>query len=194
MNHNMHAMNQMPASDPAQQRFLPWHRVYLITLEHLLQQYEPGLMIPYWDWAVDQQIPSWLANFLPTVPLPMDQRGRNRSIQVSRTGGANNLPTTADIQQALNLQDYTSFATQLEALHDQVHEWFSPTTLSQIMIAPADPLFFMHHANVDRIWSLWQQGNPTQNSILSGDDLILDPFPYKEPDTRSIQSMGYNYL
>ena len=27
------------------------------------------------------------------------------------------------------------------------------------MLSPSDPLFFVHHANVDRIWALWQDYN-----------------------------------
>ena len=47
MNHNMHNMPGMPVSDPTgsigQQRFLPWHRVYLYVLEQRRQQpdYQP---------------------------------------------------------------------------------------------------------------------------------------------------------
>jgi tyrosinase len=28
--------------------------------------------------------------------------------------------------------------------------------------SPADPVFFLHHANVDRIWSIWQSEHPGQ--------------------------------
>lgn len=199
MQHNMHA-DPNDASGVAQQRFLPWHRAYLINLEHMLQQYQPGIMIPYWDWTIDQSIPQWIQDFTPTIQLPME-RNRMETIQVRRIGGTNALPSPPDVAATLQLQDYTSFATALENIHDQVHGWFSPTTLSNIMIAPADPLFFMHHANVDRIWSIWQQ-NAIQNNVpiqnqnpnLSGDDQVMDPFPYKEANTRSIQAMGYTYL
>ncbi|MGE5347514.1 MAG: tyrosinase family protein, partial [Acidithiobacillales bacterium] len=28
--------------------------------------------------------------------------------------------------------------------------------------SPTDPLFFLHHANIDRIWSEWQKAHPAQ--------------------------------
>lgn len=35
--------------------------------------------------------------------------------------------------------------------------------------SPNEPLFFLHHAQVDRLWWLWQQGNPTvRNSEYVG--------------------------
>ncbi|TFK26542.1 Di-copper centre-containing protein [Coprinopsis marcescibilis] len=32
----------------------------------------------------------------------------------------------------------------------------------------ADPLFYLHHANVDRLWWLWQQANATRLNEISG--------------------------
>src|SRR5918998_766098 len=34
--------------------FLPWHRYYLRHLELDLQQIDPGVTIPYWDWTRDR--------------------------------------------------------------------------------------------------------------------------------------------
>ena len=45
-------------------------------------------------------------------------------------------------------------------------------------LIPADPLFWMHHANIDRIYTLWQNAHPDNpNTIprLSGSDLNMDP-------------------
>jgi len=39
--------------------FLPWHRMYLIRLEEMLQQVlgDPDFGLPYWDWAADGERP-----------------------------------------------------------------------------------------------------------------------------------------
>ena len=39
------------------ERFLPWHRAYLYEFEQNLQDLEPGLMLPYWDWTMPQYRP-----------------------------------------------------------------------------------------------------------------------------------------
>src|SRR5262249_17342236 len=71
-------------------RFLPWHRAYLYEMEQLLQTYVPGVTIPYWDWANDHTLPSW-------VLLPS---GVTRGPDTSRT-----LPTQSDINNTVMNQN-----------------------------------------------------------------------------------------
>lgn len=33
------------------EEFLPWHRIYLYVFEQMLQDYVPGLALPYWEWT-----------------------------------------------------------------------------------------------------------------------------------------------
>lgn len=46
----------------------------------------------------------------------------------------------------------------------------------------ADPLFFLHHTQVDRLWYLWQQQNPSTRTLdyggyrFDGTDATLDDF------------------
>ena len=39
------------------ERFLPWHRAYLYEFEQNLQDFEPGLMLPYWDFTMPEYRP-----------------------------------------------------------------------------------------------------------------------------------------
>ncbi len=188
MQHNMHASGGFPLS--AQQRFLPWHRAYLKTVELLLREYEPKTFIPYWDWTVDP-VPSWLSP-PSNVPLPMEI-GTSMSVMVKRSSPSGGFPTRKMVQSALAIPNYTRFAQRLETLHDQVHSAFGSSTVAQLMIAPADPLFFLHHANVDRIWNNWQLRFPGKNPTLNADDRVMDPFSYKESEVRSIRAIGYSY-
>ena len=34
------------------EQFLPWHRAYCYEFEQLLQDYVPGVALPYWDWTL----------------------------------------------------------------------------------------------------------------------------------------------
>ena len=41
--------------------FLSWHLQYMAQFEKRLQQVEPSVTIPYWDWTADRAIPAPLA-------------------------------------------------------------------------------------------------------------------------------------
>jgi tyrosinase len=61
--------------------------------------------------------------------------------------------------------------------------------------AAAGPLFWMHHANLDRLWWQWYNSSRRshQNPSLMGMDAVVDPWSYTEPDTRDIAALGYTY-
>ena len=44
---------------------------------------------------------------------------------------------------------------QAVGLHNRVHVWVGGTMSNGN--SPADPIFFLHHANIDRIWASWQE-------------------------------------
>jgi hypothetical protein len=78
MSHTMHNMGPGdPTSALGQQRFLPWHRVYLSQLEQQLQNFDPDVTIPYWDWTKtqEQNIPHWLQGMTLTVTVTMPDPG-----------------------------------------------------------------------------------------------------------------------
>lgn len=182
-------------------RFLPWHRVFLSVVEGALQSFHPEVSIPYWDWTnpKEQQIPAWLENYKPAVSTSTG------NIQVIRSPGTQeDLATIAsNIPSIMNAADFPDFSMTnrggIEAPHNYIHIWVGGT-MSIIAMAPADPIFFMHHANIDRLWWKWQtspkgKGN---NPDLPGDapdnNPVMDPWPYTEPQTRDIANLGYAYI
>jgi tyrosinase len=219
MRHMMHSMNGSIGT----LRFLPWHRVYLHEFEQMLiakaQQEmtfsgdtkEIEIFVPYWDWTVDQVIPEWLKDFTPTVeriPIYNERLGTfvNRKVIVKRdpgklvdqsTGKPYTLPTQSEVDSANSQTTYTQFTGDvnlgLEHWHNQVHNWVGGT-MSNILISPADPIFWLHHANVDRIWATWQKNNSNKNPNLKGKNAVMDPWPdYKEAKTRDTKK-DFNYI
>jgi len=206
MGHHMHDMGDgSPMSALGQQRFLPWHRVYLYEFELLLQTVHPEITIPYWDWtkSSEQLVPQWLASVLPTVNIPNPGPGVVKVTRFPGTSGydlaavvagaVNGAPALADVQRAA---DYTTFASGLESIHDLVHVWFGRRgTMYALNRAPADPIFWMHHANIDRLWWEWhaKARGPQTEPTLQGRDAIMDPWRFAEPDTRDIAHFKYEY-
>ncbi len=92
-----------------------------------------------------------------------------------RTGqNPNQLPERADLNMALARTSYdrapfaeggnrpnpstiaSSFRKILEYdLHNGPHEWIGGNMLPHT--SPNDPVFYLHHSNIDRIWAVWQQ-------------------------------------
>ena len=81
-------------------------------------------------------------------------------------------PTADSVRNALNFLAYdappwsasqtNSFRWALEHEHDQIHKWVGGM-LGDITVgggAPNDPVFFLIHANVDRVWTAWQRRHP----------------------------------
>lgn len=175
------------------ERFLPWHRDFLLQFEKALQGLDANAFVAYWDWTVERTVPAWLANFHPDVPVP----GRRSPIVVRRSlGRRGRLPASWEIEaliQNSNLS-YTTFTTNLEGYHNDVHNWVGGA-MGQISISPADPLFWLHHAQIDRLWSLWQAlpGNAGKHPTLAGQDESLDPWAEHTANVASITALGYSY-
>jgi hypothetical protein len=49
-------------------------------------------------------------------------------------------------------------------IHNAVHRWVDGSM--QPGTSPNDPVFFLHHCNIDRLWSIWEQKNPAQAPYL----------------------------
>ena len=216
--------------------FFPWHRAYLRLFEQMLQEIDPSVVLPYWDWTVDQEIDSYLWQddlmggdgdpdqdyAVTTGPFRkgeweitlFDETDDEKFHHLIRNMGvgelAPDLPTTDQVEEALAIPNYDvapwneqadhtiSFRNYLEGwrecgpsvcstdgstdypnctgshdMHNRVHLWVSgemifahegghedvegPFGTMAWNSSPNDPVFFLHHANVDRIWSQWMQ-------------------------------------
>ena len=168
-------------------RFLPWHRIYLLRMEELLMSVDPTVCIPYWKSSEEQAFPSWLLRFTPTVTLMSGPHTVTRNI-----GAFAILPNAAAVTAAMANGTFNTFAPAVEGVHNSGHVWVGGT-MGSITTAPCDPVFWMHHAEIDRLWSVWQTANPGDHPPLGGAAAIMDPWTETEADTRDINALGYTY-
>jgi tyrosinase len=169
-------------------RFLPWHRIYLLRMEELLMMVDPTVCIPYWKSSEEQSFPSWLLGFTPTVTLMGGPHTVMRNIGMFAL-----LPNAAAVTAAMANGTFNTFAAALEGIHNSGHVWVGGS-MGSIPFAPCDPVFWMLHCEIDRIWAEWQVANPGQNPTLSGSAAIMDPWAETEVDTRDIMALGYSYV
>lgn len=170
-------------------RFLPWHRVYLAKLEKVLSHYTANphkFRIPYWDWANDKAVPSWIKTPAGVTRSP-GTRGRladQKEVDSLINNTHRYIPFTAAVK------DLNGF-DGLEQLHNDVHNWVGGTM--ELAISPRDPIFWLHHANIDRYWSRWITLNPGQLAPLAGPDRILDPYSDTIDDANDMTNYYYYY-
>ena len=86
-------------------------------------------------------------------------RGFTRYVNQNGVQDATQLPTAGQQSTALGRSSYSLFRQDLEVvLHNLVHRWVGGQML--LMASPNDPVFWMHHANIDRLWGIWMFGKP----------------------------------
>ena len=149
--------------------FLAWHRAYLLDLERELQTIDPSVSLPYWRF--DQAAPNIFSleflgvsdalgtvGFSATNPLQFwvtdGVPGINRRPFFATNTAPPGLRTEAQTL-ALGTQ-YPGFRTMEGNPHGSAHTSFGGS-ISSIGTAAKDPLFFLLHCNVDRLWAKWQK-------------------------------------
>jgi tyrosinase len=162
-----HYSHWMPFSDPppdmiavwdqckhAQSYFLPWHRGFLYYFELQLRAAsgDPELTLPYWDYYKNPKLPAIFTS--PTLHdgSPNSLYWANRKGSVAE--GLNYL-AYADSVTTFPWGPGETFEDLCERNpHNRVHNQVGGS-MGDVPTAPADPIFWLHHCNVDRLWSAW---------------------------------------
>ncbi|HEX9985912.1 MAG TPA: tyrosinase family protein [Thermoanaerobaculia bacterium] len=177
--------------------FLPWHRAYLLDLERELQAVDASVSLPYWRF--DRPAPNLFTReflgvsdnlgtvrFSPTNPL---QFWRTDGVQ-----GINRRPffsTTVAPPGLLNENDTIGLGTRYAVFrnmegnpHGMAHTSFGGS-ISSISTAARDPLFFLLHCNVDRLWAKWQRKNGRFDPAVAAsyDTQASNPIGHRLGDT-----------
>jgi len=143
--------------------FLPWHRIFLHFFERTLrkQSGNANFALPYWNYYDNYDAT------LKGLSLPSLVRGvaagtlynQYRTPELNENKDLMD-PSSADATQAFQYTDFTSFSNQLQnqphgAMHCAVGSGCTMPDIGFVPIAGLDPVFYMHHANIDRLWQCW---------------------------------------
>lgn len=160
--------------------FLPWHRAYLLDLEREMQKLEPLFALPYWRFDLPSPkvfSPDFMGG-VSSIGTTVFSHSNPLQRWVLDGGQSFNRDPYFDTQteSAWTLfQGQTIWAISEQetldlASDDELYRWFrqlegNPHGLAHVSFvgeldtpstAPRDPLFYMLHNNVDRLWALWQ--------------------------------------
>jgi tyrosinase len=162
-----HFSHWMPLSNPPEQWrqvfdqckhaasfFISWHRGFLYFFERALRKASnnPLFALPYWDYYKNPNIPEIFLQ--PTLhdgsPNPLYWPNRERT---SVTGLS--FSAFADTVKVFPWGPGETFEDLCERNpHNRVHDQIGGS-MGAVPTAPADPVFWLHHCNVDRYWSAW---------------------------------------
>jgi tyrosinase len=158
--------------------FLSWHRMYLYYFERILRKAsgDPSFALPFWDYTDPAQ---------RAIPVALRQpSGATNALWVAqRAAGINQgaqLPESATAFE--DAMDFTNFASPagsplsfggaetsgpvhfngvFGALESQPHNIIHVLVggnfgfMVDPNLAARDPVFWLHHANIDRLWNVW---------------------------------------
>lgn len=204
--------------------FLTWHRPYILDIELKLRDQIRKLAdadtadewrLPYWDWAAAnaQGLPQAFTDATyddngtskpnPLLAMPYDlpyNPGVSDAVPWPTTTFRNprsvsNLQSLrAMVESALEEPDFSYFSRAIERPHNSLHGWvlgYMATYRSSF-----DPIFWLHHCNVDRQFWLWQERYG--NSSIPDSIRTFTCQPFKFQDNRSeafldTRTLGYTY-
>ena len=205
--------------------FFQWHRFYLAYFERICGELigDSSFALPYWNWSNNEgrlPAPFFENNSLNVEFLndPSDytspQSARTPWGQIS-TVATNALSPTVGLQsnplfssiftaQAISdIQHLTTFADFSGALEGSPHNVAhglvgQPNGHMGYGLSPLDPVFWLHHCNVDRIWAEWQAaGNYTPPTPDEYDEQFVDEagnsVRVSADDSHDHMGLGYTY-
>jgi tyrosinase len=187
---NIH-LNNCPHGVPY---FLAWHRGYIYYFERQIRAVsgDSKLVLPYWDYYSYATMPAEFTNSSNSNPLYVDRVNTN-------------------VRQALTMAPFAStiinFPTGMSnafeptcegAPHNQIHNLIG--NVMATMQSPIDPIFWLHHANIDRLWVAWVSAGGGRkmpqltSSYWSGSHIYTSTLSIARTstyDTRKV--LGYRY-
>ena len=189
--------------------FFTWHRAEMKAFEDALQAVGCKVMLPFWDWSSGPSTgipaacrePTYVNRAGATVPNPLFAGPRNAGGWTTRSASIDTTvfdDLAVSVNAAMSEPTFASFQNLINGPHGAVHGRVGGD-MCCVPTASYDPIFFLHHANVDRIWATWQLSNP---GALPTTEAGFQLPPFNRPfstswqtgaDVESTDALGYRY-
>jgi len=129
--------------------FLAWHRGYLYYFERQLRivSGNNNLTLPYWNYYRNPRIPAEFTDPATGNPLYVTRVNTNVYNALSLAPFGSNVWN-------FERERANAFEPLIESRpHNGIHNIIGGSMGS--MESPTDPIFYLHHANIDRLWYAW---------------------------------------
>ena len=195
--------------------FLPWHRMYVLFFENIVREVSgrPDFTLPYWNYtstdpALRGVVPQ--AFRLPNDPVYgiLYRPDRTWRANGGRPIHANQPGDAMDISDAMAKSNYSSsggvqgFCRAIDSgIHGRIHVLVgNRNNMGNVPYAARDPLFWVHHSNIDRMWASWNRNggvNP-YTPVWARRQFVFADTRSRRSSTElrayyDIESLGYTY-
>jgi len=191
--------------------FLPWHRIYLYYFERIVRTVlaDPTFTMPYWNYTDPAQRALPVAFCVPASSSnSLYRKYRRASVNRGRAldeGQSDPSPLNLG---CLDQENYlpTDGVTQGfclnidQGLHATVHVLVGDRRgMGDITWSANDPIFWLHHSNIDRLWASWNEAhdNPDNAAWREREFIFADEkgvrIAAKVGDFLDIGALGYGY-
>jgi hypothetical protein len=179
--------------------FLPWHRAFTYFHEQTLAEliHKPTFRLPAWDWEGDRfQIPPFYqelgtASFVMGNNPRCPQNPENYKIEKWMLQAWLWSNTFEDF---CGFPDDRADGMANSGPHTIVHQNFVGGAMGPAPFAAGDPLFYSHHANVDRHWSGWMKQYPDLKPSANGDQWLNQPLYFYDQHDRLVSVQPHQLL
>lgn len=145
-------------------RFLPWHRMYVYFFERIVRKAsgKADFSLPYWNYSdspAERAMPEAFRTPSDEATNALYRAARRQVVNDGWSIDANFTTASAALREptAGPRGAQSGFYTAIEGQpHNIMHNIIGGTGLmSNASTAALDPIFWMHHCNIDRVWTRW---------------------------------------
>lgn len=198
--------------------FPHWHRLYMLQVEDALVTRGSPIGLPYWDWTKPlKALPALVTDESYTDPhtsatftnpflngyIVVEKQNTTRDViddlfQQPEFGDHTHLFDVVLL--ALEQDNYCDFEVQFEVAHNLPHILVGnqePFSMATLHYTAYDPLFYLHHSNVDRLWATWvalqrhRGKSHREHCAWSVIETPLKPFSFESPLNNNLKTQKY---
>ena len=172
--------------------FLPWHRMFVYYLEQIVRETSgrPDFALPYWNYtsydpALRGVVPwQFRASSDPVFgtfyrPDRTVLANSGQPIHQNQPGDVMDIGTIMAKTTYSSVSGVQGFCRAVDSgIHGRIHVLVgNAQNMGAVPYAGKDALFWVHHANIDRMWASWNRNggaNPTTGSWLDTEFVFAD--------------------
>jgi tyrosinase len=155
-----HAFNPSDPNDFQESFFLPWHRFFVYYFEEIIRKVlnDDAFTLPYWNYLTSSANDRIAPPEFRDASNPLFVQNRNSWVNAGQPidSAPGMIPLNNDcFRETL----YSRFCPAIDNNpHGATHvDTGTTTNMGDVPTAAQDPIFWIHHCEIDRLWESWNR-------------------------------------